>query len=108
MTTATVSYSVSSAPSQSYPSKSAQVPSVFNIEYADLNGVIQTLIGYNAPNNSWVSNFTGTVGNLYHLKAIDIQNPNAVVTVTVVENSTTYTANNSANTALSAGVTGTL
>lgn len=109
MATATVVYVVSAVPSQSYPSKSAQVPSVFNIGYKDANGVGQALYNYCAPNNQWTISFTGTVGNLYHVKAIDIQNPNSVVTVTAYENgSSVATANNSANTTLPAGVTGTL
>jgi len=109
MTTAAVVYTVSAAPSQSYPSKTAQVPSVFNIGYKDANGNGQALYNYCAPNGGWTLSFTGTVGNIYHLKAIDIQNPNSVVTVTVLENgSQVATANNSANTTLSAGVTGTL
>lgn len=109
MTTAAVVLVVSAVPSQSYPSKSAQTPSVFNIGYKDVNGNGQALYNYCAPNNQWTTSFTGTVGNLYNLKAIDIQNPNSVVTVTVYENgSVVATANNSTNTTLSAGVTGTL
>ena len=109
MSTTAVVYTVSSAPTQSYPSKTAQVPSVFDIGYKDLNGNGQAIRSYAAPNNQWTLSFTGTVGNLYHLRAIDLQNPGAVVTVSVSSGgSVVATANNSANTTLAAGVTGTL
>jgi hypothetical protein len=108
MSTATIQYVVSTAiPAQS-EARNNKTPAVLNIAYTDANGVEQSLINYNSPSGSWSLTFTGTVGNMYHLNAKDIQNF-SIVTCTVYENgSSVATANNASNVNIKAGVAGTI
>jgi len=110
MSTATVTYQVAS--NQVSQIKSA----VLDIIYIDQNGVTQHISGYSTATGSWTTTFTGTVGQPYSLSAVEIQGGNGhqstgqgvTVTVTNSNGPATATANNFTNTAVRAGVTGTI
>lgn len=90
------------------PTIDTSLPSVLDIIYIDKNGATQRVNGFAAPKNQWNISFTGTVGQPYSCAAIDRQSGQKV-TVTVYEDGSSVTsADNSANTALFAGVTGTI
>jgi len=108
MATTTVQYTVSAAVPAQSKAGNGNLPSVLDISYTDANGNTQRIVGDAAPQNYWTITFTGTVGNLYHCSAKDVQNFGITTVTAFSGGSQVATENNSANTKIKAGVTGTL
>ena len=108
MATATMQYTVQAAIPGLSKAGNSNIPAVLEISYIDASGATQRVVGDSVASDYWTYSFVGTVGSQYYVAARDVQNA-GIVTCTVIENgSQVATGNNSANTKIKAGVTGTI
>jgi hypothetical protein len=109
MSTTPVQYVVTATPNiASSEAGNNNTPSVFNIYYVDKNGADQKVIGFNAPLSTWSISFTGTVGSIYSISAIEISNHFPVTVSIYKAGSLSTSTDNSTDTTINAGVTGTI